>query len=585
MPRQNHHAALAVALAAALSGCSSLAPRPGDHDINALLAARHGPAVNWSQPSQPASEQNAVKEWMASPMTAHSAVRVAMLRSPKLQLEYARLGLARAEVLEAVQVANPRLSLAREYPRPGSGYNSIAGISLPLADLLTLPVRSRLAKAEFERAKFEIASTVLGVAADVEAAWYRHVGAQQVADMRVAIAEGAVASAELAQRFHDAGNISELQLKLEQAAASEARIAAAQARAEAARTRMQLNTLIGLSGDDADWRTSERLPMPVAQEDDPTVLAELAHTTNLELLAARSQASVLADALGITKNLRWIGGTEIGYGREKDSDGTHLRGPSLDIELPIFNQGQAKLARANAQLDEARARVAQAELATDNAIRLGVQEVRELASVVAMHRDGLIPQRETIVTRSQQEQNFMLIGVFELIQAKVKEYDAYQGYLQAVRDYWLARVELMRAVGQRLPSDASISQQTPSVQDILAPAKTQANDSMPGMDHSQHAMPIKPKADTVDPHAGHHMPAAQPQPPVDPHAGHRMPPTSPPVPAKAGDSTPIIDHSQHHMPPSPSPSPPKATKPEEKQDEQPQEKSTDDHAHQHGATP
>ena len=37
-----------------------------------------------------------------------------------------------------------------------------------------------------------------------------------------------------------------------------------------------------------------------------------------------------------------------------------------------------------------------------------------LGDVVKAHRDSLIPARETIVERSQQRQNYMLIGVFEL---------------------------------------------------------------------------------------------------------------------------------------------------------------------------
>jgi len=613
MLRKFRHAALAVAVSAALGGCASLAPRPGDQDINALLAERKGPTVSWSATGQPAVERQTISQWLASPMTADSAVRVAMLRSPKLQLEYARLGLARADVLEAVQLANPRLSLSREYLSPGAGYNRLSGISLPLVDLLVLPARTRLARAEFERAKLEIAGAVLAVAADVESAWFGHVGAQQVADMRSAVAEGAAASAELAQRFFAAGNISELQLKQEQAATSEARIAAARARAEALRARMALNTLIGLSGDEAAWKTSDRLPMPVAQEDDPAVLAQLARTSNLELLAARGQADILADALGITRRLRWLGSTEIGYERETDADGSRLHGPSLSLELPIFNQGQARLARSQALLAEAHARITQAELSTDNAIRLGGQEVRELGSVVAIHRDALIPQREKVVERSQQEQNFMLIGVFELIQAKVKEYDAYQGYLEAVRDYWLARVDLMRAVGQRLPSDATIGAQTPSVHDILSPS---AENTMPGMDHSGHGTPTGAKPVAADPHAGHRMPAASPKPTTDPHAGHRMPaatPTStndphaghrmpaattpapaidhsghdmsgmgstiedtipaPPEPAKDQTPAPAVDHSQHPMPAAP-------PEPEEKNDQK-----TEENAHNHGSTP
>ena len=556
-------AALAVALSVALSGCASLAPRPGDTDINALLAERRGPQVKWSAVGQPPPERQAIDQWLGAPMTAEAAVRVAMLRSPRLQQEYARLGLARADVLEAVQVSNPTLSLSRSYLDPGSGYNRLASLTLPLADLLVLPVRTRLARAEYERAKLEIAGAVLNVAADVEAAWYTYVGAQQVADMRTAVAGGADAAAELAQRFFDAGNISELQLKQEQAAASEARIIAARARADAGRARLTLNTLLGLSGEDAAWATSDRLPMPVGAEDDPQQLAELARTSSLELLAARQQADILMDALGITRKLRWLGGSEIGYERERDADGTRLRGPTLDLELPIFNQGQAKLARAEALLAEARARVAQAELGVDNAVRLGAEQVRELSQVVAIHREALIPQREKVVERSQQEQNFMLIGVFELIQAKVQEYNAYESYLEAVRDYWLARVELMRAVGQRLPSDAAIGDRTPSVQDILTPS---AQEAMPGMDHSGHGMSSMPTApaDAMEgmDHSGMDMPAkpgasAAPTPvPTDAmegmdHSGMDMS-AKPAAPAPApSDAMEGMDHSRMDMPATP----------------------------------
>ena len=45
----------------------------------------------------------------------------------------------------------------------------------------------------------------------------------------------------------------------------------------------------------------------------------------------------------------------------------------------------------------------------------------------------------------------MLADQFQLLFVKQQEYAAYQGYLEAVRDYWLARVELGRAVGAALP--------------------------------------------------------------------------------------------------------------------------------------
>lgn len=504
-------AGLALALATALGGCATLSPQPRGDDITPLLEARGGPAVDWA--AQAGRADADIAPLLARPMTLDAALRVAMLRSPRLQEEYARLGLARAEVIEAVQVENPRLSFSR-LSVDGGGHKRTTGLSLPLLDLLVLPMRARLASAEYERARLEIASAVLGVVAEVEAAWYEHVTARQVAAMREAVAEGADASAELAQRFFDAGNISELQLRQEQAVASEARIDALQARAEAGRKALALHTLLGLRGEETNWQASDTLPLPVPEEDAPERLAALAREGNLELLAARQEAEVLADALGITRKLRWLGGSEIGYEREKEADGGRLRGPSLSLEVPVFNQGQGKLARAEAQLAGALARVAQAELASEHAVRQGAQTVAAMRRVVATHRESLVPQREAIVARQQERQNFMLIGVFELVQAKVAEYDAYQAYLEAVRDYWLARVELAHAVGQRLPSDAEIGARTPGVQDILGPApgghERMDHSQHQGMDHSQHdaakpePAPEKTDAAEEDEHAHHH---------------------------------------------------------------------------------
>ncbi|MBW8368816.1 MAG: TolC family protein, partial [Arenimonas sp.] len=279
-------------------------------------------------------------------------------------------------------------------------------------------------------------------------------------------------------------------------------IAARRARADAGRARLALNLQLGLHGDEADWEASDNLPLPVPREDDAGVLARLAADGNPELLAARKEAEVLADALGLTRTLRWLGGSEIGYERESEADGARLRGPEIALELPIFNQGQARLARAQAQLAAALARVQQAELSTAQGVRLGSESVAAMRDVVQLHREALVPQREAIVARQQERQNFMLIGVFELVQAKVAEYDAYQAYLESVRDYWLARVALSRAVGQRLPSDEGIDARTPSVNDILSPKGGMDHSQHQGMDHSKHQGMDHSKPAAVD-HSQH----------------------------------------------------------------------------------
>jgi hypothetical protein len=48
----------------------------------------------------------------------------------------------------------------------------------------------------------------------------------------------------------------------------------------------------------------------------------------------------------------------------------------------------------------------------------------------------------------------MLIGAFDLLLAKQNELEAYQKYLEAIRDYWIFRADLQRSLGGRLPATA-----------------------------------------------------------------------------------------------------------------------------------
>jgi hypothetical protein len=48
--------------------------------------------------------------------------------------------------------------------------------------------------------------------------------------------------------------------------------------------------------------------------------------------------------------------------------------------------------------------------------------------------------------------NGMFLGLFQLLAVKQAEVDAQRGYLEALRDYWVARAELTRTVGGRLPA-------------------------------------------------------------------------------------------------------------------------------------
>jgi cobalt-zinc-cadmium efflux system outer membrane protein len=61
----------------------------------------------------------------------------------------------------------------------------------------------------------------------------------------------------------------------------------------------------------------------------------------------------------------------------------------------------------------------------------------------------------------------MVVGVFQLLEAKRGEIDAGVDYVESLRDYWVARVDLERALGTELrapeatPSPEATPETTP----------------------------------------------------------------------------------------------------------------------------
>jgi cobalt-zinc-cadmium efflux system outer membrane protein len=508
-----------VAAALLLAGCASLPRDRGYAETSALLEQRVGVAPDATSLATPAQP-----EIPTAPLSAEQALALAYVYNPQVRETYARLGLGRAELEDARRIANPTFEFARLRPDDGGHPSITRSLSIGFTDLLLLPARKRFAQAELTRLQNEVAAELLELSVEVESAWFEAVGARQVADMREVVAKAAAASAELAQRFFDAGNISRLQLEQERAAATQARIEATRAITDALKARNELAGLIGLPAS-AEWTLQTQLPAPPATVLAASDLTPRALEQRLDLIAAQQAVAQREDMLGVTRRWRWLGEVEVGFEQEREGDGVS-QGPTLSLELPIFNQGQGAAAKASAELVQARAELDAMTLRVHNEALLGVQTLNVAREVAEQYRTTLIPSREAIVARTQEEVNYMLVGVFELLLAKREEYDAYQEYLEAVSDYWVARAKLRGVVGGALPDDGTPLTPTIGVEAVLPSATASAMDhSMHGKTatdpHAGHGMPESAPA---DPHAGHAMPSA---PAEDPHAGHDMPQAAP----------------------------------------------------------
>ena len=453
--------ALAIAGAALLSsGCANTRAHDADA-VNDLITTRGAPAATWPDADGKdtrTGDADLIAAKTREPLTLTSALEIAFLRSPVIRERYAQLGISQADVIEAGEIPNPTFGYA-DLKQSGGGASQITrSISMAFADLLFLPARVRVANTNFESARDRIAASLLDLQGEVETSWYEYVAALQSAQMREAAARAAEASAEYARRLSAAGNLPARALALQLAASSEARISSARAKAEVSTARAAFAALLGLSTRDS-WQVTPGLPALPQEAPSQEALLTEAGKARLDVLGARQEVAALESGLRLIKWWRWLGDFEIGYERESETDGAHVSGPTFRIGIPLFNQNRSGVMRAEAQLEGARARLDALELAVRNDIALGLDRLATTRDIAEAYRTALVPEREAVTQKTLEEVNFMLTGAFEALQAKREQYSAYQEYIEAVRDYWLARVRLRLSVGGKLPDDEAATEE------------------------------------------------------------------------------------------------------------------------------
>src|SRR5438552_8626062 len=431
----------------ALTGCAHLDPNPEFRELANTVHLRTGKRVQWNRGSaEDAQAQAAVASLLRRPLTAESAVQVELLDNLNLQATYEELGIAQAELVEAGLLKNPVFYFERRLP----GQAAEIDLVQEFVDILLLPLRKRIAAAQFEAAKLRVGHEILTTAAEVRAAFYEHQGDQQLVDLRKTVADATERSAEAALKMHEAGNLRDLDLASEEATHAQAKIEIAKAQASAVGSREKLNKLMGAFGTQTSWTVTSRLPELPGNEVSISRLESRAIEQRLDLAAGRKQLIAEARARGIAPAEAIFQRAEIGSHYEHEIEPRHSTGPSISVPIPIFNQGQPASARANARMRQAEQRYL--ALAAD--IRSDVRAARDKMLLsrrqVEYFKSTALPTRTRVTEESQLEYNAMQIGPFQLLQAKQEEVKTGADSVEALRDYWVARAELEKAVGGSL---------------------------------------------------------------------------------------------------------------------------------------
>jgi outer membrane protein TolC len=424
-----------------LSGCATTTAEQGFQKAAALAEPYAAAKPTWIKSDEErAALRGAVEELIAQPLSVDDAVKLGLLNNRGLQGDYAEIGLAASDLAQASRLPNPGFSFKRL--SRDDDLDIERQFSLNLLGVLTLPVARSIEERRFEQAQFKAAGDITGYVSDVRQAWYRAVATQQMAAYVEQIKEAAEVRVEYARKLRGVGSWSSLDYMRQQLFYAEMIARIAGARRMATQERERLARLLGLWGSDLDFKLPDRLPDVPERAEDSGDIEVRAMTDRFDIRMGKAEIAGLAKSMGLTKATRFVNVLETSYFRNSATSRPRQTGYEISIEVPLFDWGDAKVARAEYTYMQAVDRLADLAVRVRSDVRETYIDYRTAHDLALHFQKEILPLRQQMADETVLRFNGMLISVFELIADARDQVSTVVSAIEAQREFWLAETNL-----------------------------------------------------------------------------------------------------------------------------------------------
>jgi len=432
-----------------LPGCALFSEDRGMSAVEDIAGARLGKQVVALRGEDDAAiAHGKVKSLLARSLSADAAVQVALLNNRDLQAAYNALGVAEARRVRASLPANPVLSLSRV---SGSGAFEIERqVAVNILSLATLPARADIAADRFRQAQLQAAAETIRIATETRRAWVQAVAARALAGFLAQAQSSAEAGSELSKRLGETGAINKLDQARNQVFYAEITAQLGTARQRAESTRERLIRLMGLWGEDLAFKLPNDLPRLPAH---PRVMASVevqAVRQRIDLEIARIELAALAKSYGLSGATRFVSLLEVaGISNRKQEPGGDAfteRGVGVELQIPIFDLGEANVREAEQSYRQAVNRLIAKAVSVRSEARESYQGYRAAYDIARHYEREVLPLRKIISDETLLRYNAMQIDVFALLAEARARIQATTAAIEAARNFRLAETALTASI-------------------------------------------------------------------------------------------------------------------------------------------
>lgn len=441
------------------SGCAVVDPQPDYDRAVQYIAQATGQGLVY-RPGREDLVASQTQALLANGLTAQEAVQICLLNNPRLQAAFFTVGIASADVVQSGLFSNPSLAVSPRFPDSLGPVQVEASVAQNIVELWQLPVRTREAELTRDQAIFALAREVSTTMLEARTAYFQALRAdraQVLIQDNEAIAQRLV---DLAVTREEAGVGSIVDINLARSELLKVELslrAAALARLEA---RAVLAKLLGLTTPPESLRLTDMLPDPPQWTLRLEPLLALAHASRLDLQAA-THALRAAEARVQLEQRKVLPSLELGGVRDAED----RTGPAVGFVLPLFDQNQARVARAAYQYQQAEKTLDALLRELPQDTRIAYERAHTAWETSRFYRDQLLPLREDSLNVAREAYEAGRASFLQVLEAERTLLEPRAGYVEVLQNSAAGVVELERVIGQpmsRIFSDtSSISPGTP----------------------------------------------------------------------------------------------------------------------------
>ncbi|MCA9627076.1 MAG: TolC family protein [Myxococcales bacterium] len=437
----------AVALAIALGGCATVDPTPDYERARDEVAAATG-EESLFQPGEEEEVAARIEELLDGGLTAQESVQVGLLNNGELQARLYEIGVRRADAVQAGLLSNPSLGAVVRFPLGDGSTTTEAGLFGSIAELWQLSPRKRLAESQLERTVLEVAHMAASLAAQTKAAYFR----ASAATAALAAAEENHATAreflDLTLERQEAGAATQVDVNAARSEFLEQVALVREARFTVFDAKRQLALALGLAGRPRDLELSDAVTEVPEWSVDLEGLLDVAKGSRLDLQAAATTVEAASNALALENRNLWRN-VNAGVSLESEGGDTQL-GPGVRLQLPIFDQNQAQIAKAEYRHAQALRRLEALEVRVDQQVRGAFEQHALAVDTARLYEDELLPLRQSSLELARESFAEGKTGFLSVLEAQSRLLAARREYVERLEALAVSIPALEAACGRPL---------------------------------------------------------------------------------------------------------------------------------------